>query len=322
VTTPVVGSRTAFVLSGGGSLGAVQAGMLQALGAAGVEPDLLVGTSAGAVNAAWVAGHGMAPGSLEELAGLWARLRRRDVFPLHPDRVLRGVLGAGRAISTAEPLGALVRAHAGFTGLEDAPIELHMVATDLLSGRAVRISHGPVDVAAQASAAVPALHPPVHLNGRYLIDGGVAHHSGVADAVELGATTIWLLPTGYPCAMSRPPRTAVGVALHALTLLIEQQLITEVTTWAPKVTVKVLPPLCPLSVSTADFTHAEELIGRARHATVAWLQQGGDELPEQHRFLGMHHHRPSRRHSADSSGSAEPPAPPRPDPAMPAAASA
>ena len=72
---------TAFVLSGGGSLGAVQVGMLQALAERGVEPDLLVGTSCGALNAAWVAGHGMSRTSLAELAAVWIGLRRRDIFP-------------------------------------------------------------------------------------------------------------------------------------------------------------------------------------------------------------------------------------------------
>ena len=91
---------TAFVLSGGGSLGAVQVGMLQALGERGVEPDLLVGTSAGAINAAFVAGHGMKGEALEELARLWRSLRRREIFALRP---LRGLLAA--VASRAERAG-------------------------------------------------------------------------------------------------------------------------------------------------------------------------------------------------------------------------
>jgi NTE family protein len=282
--------RTAFVLSGGGSLGAVQVGMLQALGAAGVEPDLLVGTSAGAVNATWVAGHGMDHDSLGELAELWRRLRRTELFPLRLDRVLGALLGRSRAVSSSDRLGQLVRDHAGFADLADAAVETHLVATNLLTGHSVLLSDGPVDAAVRASAAVPGLYPPVLIDGQHLIDGGVAHHSSISDAVTLGATTIWVLPTGYPCALPRPPRTAVGVALQALTLLIEEQLITEVATHAPEVTVKVLPPLCPLAVSAADFSHAEQLVDRARRATERWLVQGGPELPAQERFLALHHH--------------------------------
>lgn len=76
---------TAFVLSGGRSLGAVQVGMLQALTVRGIEPDLLVGTSTGALNAACVAAHGVSEASLDDLEAIWFRLRRRDVVPLQPD---------------------------------------------------------------------------------------------------------------------------------------------------------------------------------------------------------------------------------------------
>ena len=84
---------TAFVLSGGGSLGAVQVGMLQALTARGVEPDLLIGTSAGALNAAYVAGHGTSESALDGLEAIWVGLRRRDVFPLQPARLGAAALG-------------------------------------------------------------------------------------------------------------------------------------------------------------------------------------------------------------------------------------
>ena len=80
---------TAFVLSGGGSLGAVQAGMLAALEEQGLRPDLLIGTSAGALNAAYLGAHGYSSESIADLATLWRGLRRQDVFPVDP---LRSVL--------------------------------------------------------------------------------------------------------------------------------------------------------------------------------------------------------------------------------------
>jgi NTE family protein len=282
--------RTAFVLAGGGSLGAVQVGMLKALAAAGVEPDLLVGTSAGALNAVWVAGHGMSAPALAELGRLWVRLQRRDVFPLHLSRLAQGMVGRSQALSSSDALAALVEVHAGFSDLADAGVETHLVTTDLLSGQAVLLSSGPLVPAVLASAAVPGLYPPVALGGHHLVDGGVAQHSGIRYAVALGATTVWVLPTGYPCALARPPRTAAGVALQALSLLTQQRLADEVATWSARVTVKVMPPLCPLAVSPADFTHARELIERATRATAAWLERGADELPAQERFLGLHRH--------------------------------
>jgi NTE family protein len=286
--------RTAFVLSGGGSLGAVQVGMLQALGAAGVAPDLLIGTSAGALNSAWVATHGMSVRSLAELAGVWRSLRRRDVFAFSPARAIGAVLGASNSAFTSAGLGRMIREHIDVDDIADAVIELHVLATDLRSGAAVRLSAGPVVDAVLASAAVPGLYPPVLVAGHYLVDGAVAHHSGVEHAVALGARTVWVLPTGHPCALDRPPQSALGVALQALTLLTQDRLITGVGTDYSDVAVKVLPPLCPLAVSAADFGHAEELIDRARHASMAWLDAGNDELPDQERFLSLHDHTGSK----------------------------
>lgn len=91
--------NTAFVLTGGGSLGAIQVGMLQALAEHGIEPDVLIGTSVGALNASWVATHGTAAADLQALADLWCGLTRREVFPLQAPRVLRALTGRGKAWS-------------------------------------------------------------------------------------------------------------------------------------------------------------------------------------------------------------------------------
>ena len=107
---------TAFVLSGGGSLGAVQVGMLQALGERGIVPDLLVGTSAGALNAAWVAGHGLSSASLDELARLWTGVRRRDVFPVDVGHALLALLGRRSALCSNDRLRELISRHVGIEG--------------------------------------------------------------------------------------------------------------------------------------------------------------------------------------------------------------
>ena len=175
-------ATTAFVLSGGGSLGAVQVGMLQALHAHGVRPDLLVGTSAGAVNAAWVAGHGLSTESLDRLAGVWTGLRRREVFPVEPRQMLRGLLGRSAGVASDARLRYLVQTHAVIDDLGHARVPTHLVAADLLDGDDVLISTGdPVD-GVLASAAIPGILPPVERAGRYLVDGSVAPHAGVAQA--------------------------------------------------------------------------------------------------------------------------------------------
>jgi NTE family protein len=178
---------TAFVLSGGGSLGAVQVGMLQALGERGVAPDLLVGTSAGAINAAFVGGHGMSAEALLELAGLWRSLRRRDVFTLRPLQGVLATAGIRPSLFSAEPLRRLVAANLGYTDLMDSRVEVHLVSTDLLTGQEVLLSSGDAASAVVASAAIPGVFPPVCRESRVLVDGGIAEHAAIRHAIERGA---------------------------------------------------------------------------------------------------------------------------------------
>jgi NTE family protein len=262
---------TAFVLSGGGSLGAVQVGMLQALSAGGVHPDRRVGPAAGAVNAAWVAGHGMGPESLERLAAVWTGLRRRDVFPIRPVRSLLAMAGAGGALCPSGPLRSLLAEHLTYERLEDAAIPVHVVTTDALAGTEVLLSQGGAVDAVMASAAIPGVFDPVEVDGRLLCDGGVANNAALSQAIALGADRVVVLPAGTACALERPPRTPVAAALHAITLLIDGRLAVEILHYGDKVDVAVVPHLCPLSVHAADFRHAAELIDRARVSTSAWL---------------------------------------------------
>jgi NTE family protein len=269
---------TAFVLSGGGSLGAIQVGMLQALAAEGVHPDLLVGTSAGAINAAWVAGQGMGADSLERLATVWSGLRRRDVFPVRPLRSALSMAGIRRSLCPSGPLRDLIEAHLPYERLEDAPIPVHVVTTDVLDGSEVLLSSGPSVDAVLASAAIPGIFEPVDVGGRLLCDGGVANNAALSQAVALGADRVVVLPAGTPCALERPPRTPLGAAIHALSLLIDARLAIDMVANADRAHVTVVPHLCPLAVHAADFRHASELIERARNSTGAWLTRPREEV--------------------------------------------
>jgi NTE family protein len=281
---------TAFVLSGGGSLGAVQVGMLQALAARGVRPDLLVGTSAGALNAGYVAGHGTSAAALDDLAAVWAGLRRRDVFPVQAARLGAAALGRVPSLCPNASLRRLIDQHITFDRLEDAAIALRVVTTDVRSGEEVVLSTGDPVEAILASAAIPAVFPSVRIGDRDLIDGGVSDNAAISQAVALGADVVYVLPTGYACALDEAPSSPLSSALQALTLLIEQRLVLEVAHLAERIDIRVLPPLCPLSVSSTDFRHGALLVERARIATERWMDEGGLRLPHPERFLSLHHH--------------------------------
>lgn len=291
---------TAFVLSGGGSLGSIQVGMLHALAERGFRPDLLIGTSAGALNAGFIASNGFSPETIDRLGDLWRSLRRRDVFPVGPARALKSMLGASVAIASGAGLERLVAEHIRCPDLESMHIELHVVVTELLSGHEVLLSEGDAASAIIASASVPALLPPVQREGRLFADGGITNNTGISHAVALGADRIVVLPTGYACALSRPPRSALAAGLHALTLLIQRRLIDDVSDAPTHFDLMVLPPLCPLTVSAANFTQADLLIDRARRAAGSWIDSGNIALPGQERFLSMHGHAPIAPHNSEN----------------------
>ncbi len=261
---------TAFVLSGGGSLGAAQVGGLVALTEAGIRPDLIVGCSAGAMNGAWLAGWSDDAG-VRALAAVWRGLSRTTVFPARPMTGLLGLLGRRRYLVPYSGLRKLLTENLRFGRLEDAPIPLAVVATDVLSGRDVRLCEGDAVRAILASTAVPGVFPPVRVGGREFIDGGLVNNTPISHAVALGADTVWVLPTGYSCALPKVPATVLGMALYGLTLALNQRLAVDVEHYQNVVDLRVAPPLCAERISPADFSNADELIRRAYDSTRQWL---------------------------------------------------
>jgi NTE family protein len=129
-----------------------------------------------------------------------------------------------------------------------------------------------------ASAAIPGVFPPVAWGDRLLVDGGVLSHTPIAAAVELGATRVIVLPTGYACAPEgTPPPTPLGVALHALSLLIAHQLAADIAHFSAFAQLRVVPPLCPIRGAMYDFTQVGSWIGRAHASTREWIRTGGLE---------------------------------------------
>jgi NTE family protein len=192
---------TAFVLSGGASLGAIQAGMLEALFERRIAPDMIIGTSAGALNGSFIAERPPTVDTARELGAVWRGLSRWQVFPLNPLTGALGFLGAREHLVPDSGLRRLVRRHATTERLEETSTPLHVIATDVLSGEEVRLSEGPLVDAVMASAAIPGVLPPVEWDGRLLVDGGVANNAPISHALDLGADRVYVLPTGAPCEL-------------------------------------------------------------------------------------------------------------------------
>jgi len=257
--------------------------MLKALVAAGHMADMVVGSSVGAINAAWFAGNPTAQG-VAELEAIWRGIRRTDIFPTHLIGSLLGLFSRRGYMVDSAALARLIERHLPFVNLEQARLPLHIIATDMLEGIEIRLSSGPAAQALLASSAIPGVFPAVRMGGRHVVDGGVANHTPISAAVELGATRLVILPTGYSCALQAPPRRAIAAALHALNILIGHQLTAAIRRYRSAVDILVVPPLCPLGVSPYDFKSVGALIDRAQRSTEDWLRDGvekDDGLPHQ-----------------------------------------
>jgi len=281
-------TRTAFVFAGGGSFGAIQVGMMLSLARNGIGADMVVGSSVGALNGAFYAGD-PTPGGVERLAEIWRGLQRRDVFPL-TWRTLLGFIWRRDFLIPHDGVRKLVDDHIPYRNLEDARLPVHIVTTDIITGDSVVFSDGSAAEAIVASTAIPGAFSPVRYKDHFLADGALSSNTPVRIAVKSGARRLIILPTGHACANDAPPVGALANALHALTLLIARQLVSELENLGPEIKYYVVPPLCPLAGSPYDFSRTAEHIERARLATDDWLAKGGLEQSEIPRELRPHEH--------------------------------
>jgi NTE family protein len=232
------------------------------------------------------------PATAEELAEVWCGLGRGQVFPLNPLTGFLGFFGARDHLISDQRLRELVTDNIQFARLEEAPIPLHVIATDLLSGRELRLSHGDALDAVLASAAIPGVFAPVDWEGHKLIDGGVSNNAPIADAIELGAERIYVLPTGNACDLPRPPRGAVAMLLHAMSLLVMRRLLVEVEALRDRAELIVLPPPCPQAITPIDFSHADELIRGGYDGSCDYLDAVAAGRAPVPLSMAMHDHPP------------------------------
>lgn len=213
--------QTAFVFAGGGARGAAQVGMLQALIRRGIVPDAIYGASVGAINAAGFAGD-PTPEGVEHIATLWRAITREDVFPQGRIPSPWRFFQQRESVFPNDGVRRIIRSGLRFERIEDSPVHLEVIATSLTDGRKHWFDRGPAEPAILASAALPALLPPVTIDGEAFIDGGVADNVPIGRAIEQGAERIFVLlcgPLHYtPQHYRRPAEavlTAFFIAVHA-----------------------------------------------------------------------------------------------------------
>lgn len=267
------GPRTAFVLSGGGNQGVAQVGMLRALLERGHRPDVVVGTSVGALNGAVVAG-GAGLDRVAHLEAVWTGLSGEDVFPGKGLRVAWNVLRRGDHLFPNDGLRALIEAVHPAATFEDLEVPLRVVTTDLDSGDEIVVVRGPVAPALLASAALPGIFPPVPFHGQTLVDGAVVNLVPISHALAGPVERIFVLDVSDPIG-ERPIRSPLDVAVRAFAISRDQRFELELQ-WVPKdIEVVVLPPPVD-NRDFFDFSGGAGLIAEAYDLTMGAL----DELRE------------------------------------------
>jgi NTE family protein len=234
--------------------------MLEALYERGIRPDLLVGTSAGALNAAFAASRPPTIETALDLQRIWRRLSRSRVFPPNPLTAGLGLLGLRDHSVSAGSLRRLVERHCSANRLEEADVPLHVVAFDVLTGDEVLLSEGSLVDAVLASAAIPGVYPPVNWGGRLLVDGGIVNNAPISHAVELGADNVIVLTAIGPQRLAEAPRGAIAAGVTALSRAITRRLAEDVALYSRQVNVTVLPAPSLAGILPTDFGHADELI--------------------------------------------------------------
>ncbi|WP_329525113.1 patatin-like phospholipase family protein [Streptomyces sp. NBC_01462] len=260
----------AFVLQGGGSLCASQVGALRALTQAGITPDLVVGSSAGALNGVAFAADPSIEG-IERLEALWLSIKRRHVAPFSLRTLVMAVVGRGEAAVSSTGLRQLLRFGVGVGRLEDVVVPAHVVATDFETGAAVVLSRGNAVSALLASAAFPGLYPPVRVGERLLIDGGVSADTPVLQAEALGATTIYVLPAAVTKETDRHAHAVLLAAYRAVGQILDERERRDVA--AVRGTVVRLPAADTPVGSLIDFRDTRRLVQAGYSLTQDWLAQ-------------------------------------------------
>lgn len=267
--------RTAFVLSGGGNLGALQVGMLRALIERRIKPDLVLGCSVGALNGAAIAADPSLAmvGRLQEV---WQGLGTQDLMPagLLPTTVQ--LARKGISIHDNAALRAVIEDVLPLGQFEDLVVPFQCVAAAVTEGTETWFTTGPIVDPILASAAIPAVYPPVEIDGVQYLDGAIVNDVPVARAVELGADRIFVLHVGSWDRPRREPKRPIDMAMYAYWLARRSRFQRDLAAIPSDIEVLVLPPGTTPTIRYNDFGHSDEMISAAYLASSEFLDAGDD----------------------------------------------
>ncbi len=266
----------AFVLSGGGNHGAVQVGMLRALVEHEVRPDVVLGSSIGALNGAAYAQDPTLSG-VARLEELWRGLNEVGVLPSGWLPNALALARRGEAVHTNDRLRGLLEGMLRVDAFESLAIPFQCVATDIAAAREVWFSSGPLVDPILASSALPGILPAVEIGGVRYLDGAIVNDVPISRAVALGATTIYVLHCGTIDRPRPEPRRPIDVAVQAYWVARRHRFKRDLESLPEGVEAIVLPTGDTPTLRYNDFTHSGELIRAAWTASERFLEGDVDE---------------------------------------------
>lgn len=233
-------ARNAFVLGGGGVLGAAEAGMAQALIDEGVVPDLICGTSIGAINGAALAAD-PTPRGVKELLATWEEMAARDVLGGSMLGRVVTLVRSGTALHGNGSLRALLAEHLPVHTFEELAVPFECVAASIEGAREHWFGSGDLIEAVLASCALPGVFPPVHIGDEHYLDGGLVNSIPLGRAVQRGADTVWVLHVGRVEQQLTVPRYPWEVGFVAFEIARRHRFHTDLVSVPDGVTVHLLP---------------------------------------------------------------------------------
>lgn len=273
----------AFVLGGGGSRGALQVGALQALLEAGIQPDMLIGTSVGALNAALLASNPTLDG-LAHLKDIWLHVRDQDVFPGNSTSILWNVLWGRESFFANENWRSLLQSHLPGEYFGDLTLPCYAVATDMDTGATRVFGDAAGDRlldGLMSSTAIAPFHPAWAVDGRRYVDGGYTALLPLREAMQRGATEIISLNLTGQLMPADGVKTSLDMLNHIVDLLMLRQVTSDVA-YAhsyPHLRVKSIDLRAGAYLPTTDFSHTQELIASGYTQTAAALAEDGWPRP-------------------------------------------
>jgi NTE family protein len=231
---------TAFVLGGGGILGAHEVGMLRALAESSVEPDIILGTSVGAINGALFAADPTVDG-VARIGRLWAE---SNLAGAPSGALLRRITTLARTGTHLQPLAEVRQRLADalpVERVEELVVPFQCVAASIERAAEFWFDHGVLADVVLASCAVPGILPPIKIGDEHFIDGGIVNSIPVARAVALGATTVYVLQVGRLEKPLQPPRWPWEVGLVAFEVARRHRFATDLDSLPEGVRLHVLP---------------------------------------------------------------------------------